>query len=506
MYPRWGSEVEHRGLTRKAVRLEVGSECVVRHSPGSTAGQGAWEKASHPRTGPCCPLAKGKGDGSVETGSCALPSSPSWDPEKKETALFLKFWIPPARGLVAEQNKKETKDSPPGPPPGEGVVRSPSPDEQDPEAPGRPSQGRRLPWRFTGLAGAEAGCAAVLRPAPRCGCREGCCHGRAGAEVEAAGGRPRRRADGGAAAGGNVLETAADHRGRMWQNASVCFCAAENCWAKSSTASPNRPAWEIGESRKRCLSDSLISAKVSHRWRSWTTNVDIFWPRARAVTFVALRARSVAVRSSCNTPGSAPPSCNCFNALAWWTCRRAMACRAEASCTSGKKGTGGGCRRSACAPRNQSSSLERSGEGGGLQCSPTLSAARESIAVSSGSDSGNATLPDGGCSAEPSSPEPSSSPDASACWKPKHEGQRSWPSDEARKRPHPETHEREAISKKAPVARGALLDLLFSKRSFKSAEAPRGGCSVTAEESCSTPSGNAALDSNLRWTPTPVVL
>ncbi len=40
-----------------------------------------------------------------------------------------------------------------------------------------------------------------------------------------------------------------------------------------STASPNRAAWEIGESRKRCLSDSLISAKVSHRWRSWTTNV-----------------------------------------------------------------------------------------------------------------------------------------------------------------------------------------------------------------------------------------
>ncbi len=50
------------------------------------------------------------------------------------------------------------------------------------------------------------------------------------------------------------------------------------------------------------------------------------------MTFVALRARSVAVRSSCYTPGSAPPSCNCFNALAWWTCRRAMACWAEAAC------------------------------------------------------------------------------------------------------------------------------------------------------------------------------
>ncbi len=38
-----------------------------------------------------------------------------------------------------------------------------------------------------------------------------------------------------------------------------------------------------------------------------------------------------------------------------------------------------------------------------------LSAARESIAVSSGSDTGNATLPDRGSAAESSSPEPSSS-------------------------------------------------------------------------------------------------
>ncbi len=139
--------MEHRGPTRKAERPEVGSECVVRHLPGSKAGQGAWENALRSRTGPCCPLVKGEG----------------------------------LLGPVAEQNKKETKDSPPGPPPGEGVVRSPSPEEQDPEAPGQPSQGRRLPWCFTGLAGAEVGCAAFLRPAPCCGC----------AEVEAAGGRPR---------------------------------------------------------------------------------------------------------------------------------------------------------------------------------------------------------------------------------------------------------------------------------------------------------------------------
>ncbi len=80
-YPRWGSEVEHRDPTRKAAHSEVGSECAVRHLPGSMAGQGAREKASRPRTGPCCPLAKEEGDGGVETVSRALPSLPPWEPE-----------------------------------------------------------------------------------------------------------------------------------------------------------------------------------------------------------------------------------------------------------------------------------------------------------------------------------------------------------------------------------------------------------------------------------------
>ncbi len=127
----------------------------------------------------------------------------------------MKFWVPLARMPVAEQNK----NSPPGPPPGEGVVLSPSPEEQDPEAPGRPSQGRRLPWHFTGLAGAEAGRAAFLWPAPCCGHCEGCCCGRAGAEVEAAGGRLRRRAGGGAAAGGG----AGDSSGPPGQDVTKCL-------------------------------------------------------------------------------------------------------------------------------------------------------------------------------------------------------------------------------------------------------------------------------------------
>ncbi len=109
----------------------------------------------------------------------------------------------------------------------------------------------------------------------------------------------------------------ASHRSRMCWIASVCCCTAENCWAKPSTVSPNSPAWEMGTSRKRALSTSFISARLSQRWRSWTTMVDIAFPRDRAVTFVARRAKSVAVRSSCINPGSVLPSCTCLSALAW---------------------------------------------------------------------------------------------------------------------------------------------------------------------------------------------
>ncbi len=64
---------------------------------------------------------------------------------------------------------------------------------------------------------------------------------------------------------------------------------------------------------------------------SWTTSMDIAWPRDCAVTFVAWNARSVAACSSCRTTSSWPPSCRSLRALAWWTCSNAMACRAEAA-------------------------------------------------------------------------------------------------------------------------------------------------------------------------------
>ncbi len=92
----------------------------------------------------------------------------------------------------------------------------------------------------------------------------------------------------------------ASRRGRMCWIASVCCCTAENCWAKPSTVSPNSPPWEMGASRKRALSTSFISARLSQRWRSWTTMVDIAFPRDRAVTFVARRAS----QSPCAAPAS----------------------------------------------------------------------------------------------------------------------------------------------------------------------------------------------------------
>ncbi|XP_042590786.1 2-oxoglutarate and iron-dependent oxygenase domain-containing protein 3-like [Cyprinus carpio] len=75
----------------------------------------------------------------------------------------------------------------------------------------------------------------------------------------------------------------------------------------------------------------------------------------------------------------------------FWAEKVALQDLVTSSCTSGKNGTG---------------------DGGAFHGSPTLLAARASIAVSSGSDSGNAALPEGGNAAESSSPEPSSSPDA----------------------------------------------------------------------------------------------
>ncbi len=71
---------------------------------------------------------------SEEAGRRTLSSHGPENPEEKEIALSLRKW----------QNQKETQDSPPGPPPGEGAalfLQSPE-KEQTPTSPGCPRKGR----------------------------------------------------------------------------------------------------------------------------------------------------------------------------------------------------------------------------------------------------------------------------------------------------------------------------------------------------------------------------
>ncbi len=223
----------------------------------------------------------------------------------------MKFWVPLASGPKAEQKQ----DTTPGPPPGEGEVQSPSPNEQSPPSLGRPSQGLlhlRLPPCLTG---AWTGWASCLRPAPRRCLVKGCC-----------GAHGDEQAEGCSRGGSSRFPPAHD----VSECLSLLLCCRE-LLGKLSTASPKRPVCDTGAFRNCTFSCSFMSARHSQRWRSWTTSMDIARPRDCAVTFVARSARSVAARSSCRTARSWPPSCRSFRALAWWTCSNAMAWRAEAA-------------------------------------------------------------------------------------------------------------------------------------------------------------------------------
>ncbi len=128
------------------------------------------------------------------------------------------------------------------------------------------------------------------------------------AALEDTWGRPRRWADWGLPCG-RAVDDSASRQGKMCWMASVCFRTAENCWAQSSTVLPKSIAWETGASTKRTLSTSLVSNRLSHRWCSWTTSVDITFPKERTVTSVAHGARSVAECSFC---------INLESVLPWW--------------------------------------------------------------------------------------------------------------------------------------------------------------------------------------------
>ncbi len=76
-----------------------------------------------------------------------------------------------------------------------------------------------------------------------------------------------------------------------------------------------QPGWWERRESVLCR-PSFISARLSQRWRSWTTIVDITFRGTAPWLSSLVGARSVDVRSSCINPGSGLPSCICLSALA----------------------------------------------------------------------------------------------------------------------------------------------------------------------------------------------
>ncbi len=100
--------------------------------------------------------------------------------------------------------------------------------------------------------------------------------------------------------------------------AADCVLAERNFSTTELTASPNNPDCEMGASSRNTFSFSRISVRLSHKWRSAATEPAIERPTARPVCLVALRAKSVALRSSFTTSGVRPvPSSISLSTSAW---------------------------------------------------------------------------------------------------------------------------------------------------------------------------------------------
>ncbi len=225
---------------------------------------------------------------------------------------------------------------------------------------GRPSQGLlhlRLP---PGLAGAWTGWAFCLQLAPRRCLVKGCC-GSVGAK---------------AAAGGAHGDEQAERLQPGWKQ--EVSSGARCVWTPQSAQSPRRVVAAVGHS---CMATDRSTKGMPA------------YPKAAPPSRV-VRGEELQ---------------DLFRAM-----KGAFHDFVSSSCTSGKNGTRGGRCEPArdtterSPPRNHSSSLKGSGRGGlffFFHTSPTFSAARESIAVISGSGSDNATTPEGGNAARSSSPE-----------------------------------------------------------------------------------------------------
>ncbi len=117
-------------------------------------------------------------------------------------------------------------------------------------------------------------------------------------------------------------------RGRGWLMHTSRYELLKCSWLRFSSpeliddrvyhVAENKPEPEIGTSRRKAFSFSLISMRFYHRWRSAITKPAILCPTGRAVCFVARRAKSVALQSSLTALRVTPsPSSISFSTSAW---------------------------------------------------------------------------------------------------------------------------------------------------------------------------------------------
>ncbi len=112
--------------------------------------------------------------------------------------------------------------------------RCPPEIEQLPTSPGCLCQGRFIASLDDIEASWNTGGAALLREARRAGLRF--------STGRSSSGGHRRAPTATSRLGLALRQSGASRRGKMCWIASVCFCTAENCWAQSSTVSPNSQA------------------------------------------------------------------------------------------------------------------------------------------------------------------------------------------------------------------------------------------------------------------------
>ncbi len=190
---------------------EAGSECAVHTYLLPLFGRGCMSSLWWcSRTAHCCLLARGRMSGvrswSVHDSPCPLGT------QRQRQPLSVKIF--------------ET-DYPTGPPPWEGEMHLPSP-EAVPSLSGRGG----LPT--------PSSTALLLKAAADAVRDRWWTQGATLGDEQA--GRCNRRTGGGSSC----------RRGRTCWIASVCSCAARNCWAMLPVASPKRPVWDTGTELCRC--------------------------------------------------------------------------------------------------------------------------------------------------------------------------------------------------------------------------------------------------------------